>query len=93
MAQMKRSTKQKQTHGHREQTCACQGEEGREWDVRVSRCKLLYLEWIKNKVLLCGIGNYMQSPGKIMIENIFKKNVCMCMTLSLCCTAGIGSTL
>ena len=29
---MKRSTKQKQTHGHREQTCACQGEEGREWD-------------------------------------------------------------
>ena len=26
------STKQKQTHGHGEQTCGCHGEEGREWD-------------------------------------------------------------
>ena len=26
MAQMKLSTKQKQTHRHREQTCGCQGE-------------------------------------------------------------------
>ena len=25
MAQMKLSTKQKQTHGHREQTCGCHG--------------------------------------------------------------------
>ena len=27
---MKLSTKQKQTHGHREQTCGCQGAGGRE---------------------------------------------------------------
>ena len=29
---MNRSTKQKQIHRHREQTCGCQGVEGREWD-------------------------------------------------------------
>ena len=28
---MNLSTEEKQTHGHREQTCGCQGEE-REWD-------------------------------------------------------------
>ena len=32
MAQMNLSTEQKQTHGHREQTCGCQGEgEGVGW--------------------------------------------------------------
>ena len=31
MAQMNLSTKQKQTHGHKEQTCDCQEGEGREW--------------------------------------------------------------
>ena len=31
MAQMNRTTKQKQTHRHREQTCACQGGEWKEW--------------------------------------------------------------
>ena len=30
MAQMNLSTEQKETLGHREQTCCCQGEEGRE---------------------------------------------------------------
>ena len=32
MAQMNPPTKQKQTHRHREQTCGCQGGNGREWD-------------------------------------------------------------
>ena len=32
MAQMNLSLKQKQTHRHREQTCGCQGEAGREGD-------------------------------------------------------------
>ena len=31
----------KQNHGHREQTGGCQGG-GTEWEVGVSRCKLLY---------------------------------------------------
>ena len=30
-----------------------------EWEVGVSRCKLLCIEWI-NKVLLCSTGNYIQ---------------------------------
>ena len=31
MAQMNISTEKKQTHGHEEQTCGCQGEEGVGW--------------------------------------------------------------
>ena len=57
MAQMNLSTEKKQTHGHEEQTCHCQeggdgGGGGRDWEVGVSRCKLLHLEWISNEVLL-----------------------------------------
>ena len=54
------------THRHREQTCGCQGggrvEGGVEWKFRVSRCKLLYTEWINNEVLLYNTGNYIQYP-------------------------------
>ena len=35
---------------------------GMEWEVGVSRCKLLYIEWINNKVLLYSTGNYIQYP-------------------------------
>ena len=28
----------------------------------ISRCKLIYLEWINNKVLLYSTGNYIQYP-------------------------------
>ena len=31
-----------------------------EWEVGVSRCKLLYIEWMNNKVLLYSTGNYAQ---------------------------------
>ena len=57
--------KQKQTHRHREQTCGCQGEGGgggMEWEFGVSRCQLLYIGWINNKVLLYSTGNYIQYP-------------------------------
>ena len=60
------STKQKQTHEHRLQTCGCQGGgggSGMDLDLGVSRCKLLHLEWVNNKVLLYSTGNYSQSPG------------------------------
>ena len=66
MTQMNLPTKQKQTHRHREQTCGCQGEGGgggMEWEFRISRCKLLYIEWINNKVLLYSTGNCIQYPG------------------------------
>ena len=32
-----------------------------DWEFGVSRCKLLYLQWIGNEVLLYGTGNYVQS--------------------------------
>ena len=35
---------------------------GMDWDVGVSRCKLLYTEWINNKVLLYSTENYIQYP-------------------------------
>ena len=34
---------------------------GMDWEGGVSRCKLLYIEWI-NKVLLYSTGNYTQYP-------------------------------
>ena len=37
--------------------------EGMEWKVGVSRCELLYREWINNKVLLYSTKNYTQFPG------------------------------
>ena len=37
-------------------------EGGMEWEVGVSRCKPLYIEWINNKVLLYSTENYMQYP-------------------------------
>ena len=45
---------------HKEQTCGCQGERrGMTWEFGVSRCKLLYTEWI-NKVLLYSTRNCIQ---------------------------------
>ena len=46
------STKQKQTHRHREQTCGCQvrgvGLGGLDWVFEISRYKILYIERINN---------------------------------------------
>ena len=53
MTQMNLSTRQKETHGQTEQTC--EGEV--EWEAGVSRCKLLYMEWINN-ILPYSIENY-----------------------------------
>ena len=33
-----------------------------EWEVGISKCKFLYIEWINNEVLLYSTGNYMQYP-------------------------------
>ena len=59
-------TKQKQTHRHREQTSGCQGqgwgEGGKDWEFGISKCKLLYIGWINNKVILYSTGNSIQYP-------------------------------
>ena len=87
----------KQNQTNREQTCGCQGGKrcgrGMKWEFGISRCKLLYIEWI-NKVLLCSIGNYIQYP--VINHNgkeYEKKNVYMCIIESLCYTAEIDTTL
>ena len=65
MTQMNISTRQKQTHRYREQTCGCQGlgeGRGKDWEFGISRSKLLYIGWINNKVLLYSTRNYIQYP-------------------------------
>ena len=60
------SYKTETDHEHGEQTCHCQGGgggNGMEEEFGVGRCKLLYLEWISNEVLLYSMGNYIQSLG------------------------------
>ena len=55
MMQMNLPTKQRQTHGCEEQTDVAKGKgvrKGMAWEVGISTCKLLYTEWINNKVLL-----------------------------------------
>ena len=32
------------------------------WEFEIRKCKLVYIEWINNKVLLYSIGNYFQYP-------------------------------
>ena len=63
MVQMNLSTEKKETHGHGEQTCGCQGGEGgsgMDWESGVRR-KLLHLEWTSNEILLHNTRNYIQS--------------------------------
>jgi len=35
---------------------------GIDWEFEINRCKLLYVGWINNKVLLCSTGNHIQYP-------------------------------
>ena len=34
----------------------------KDWEFGTSRCKLSYIEWINNKILLHSTGNYIQYP-------------------------------
>ena len=62
------------------------GEVGQEWEFEISRCKLIYTEWINNKVLLYRTGNYIQHPMINYNGKDMKKNICICITESLYCT-------
>ena len=57
MTQMNLSTKQKQTQKQDRFVIAKWEDsgEGRDWEFGISRCKLLYIEWV-NKVLLYSTG-------------------------------------
>ena len=67
---------------------------GMDWEFRVSRCKLLCIEWINNTVLLYNTGNYIQCPVINHNGKEYKKElIYICVTKSLCCTAEINITL
>ena len=59
--------------------------EGLDGEFGTSRCKLLYIEWIHNKVLLCSTGNYIQylvinHNGKECIHIYIYNNESLCYT-------------
>ena len=52
-----------------------------DWEFRVNRCKLLYIEWINSKVLLYSTGNYIQYPViKYNGKEYKKKYIYICIT-------------
>ena len=52
-----------------------EGERGEmDWEFGVGRCKLSYMEWINNKILLYTTGNSMQYS---VINHIGKEYICI----------------
>ena len=49
-----------------------------EWEVGVNRYKLLYIEWMNNKVLLYSTENYIQFPMINHNGNDYKKRMYRC---------------
>lgn len=60
-----------------------------DWEFAINRYKVLSIEWINDRVLLESIENYIQSPEINHGRKAYKKE-CMCITVSLCCTAEIN---
>ena len=53
--------------------------EGRvDWEFVISRCKLLYTEWMKSKDLLYSTGNYIQYP---VINHEGREDICVCVCI------------
>ena len=91
---MNLSTKQKQTHRHREQTHGCQEGVGEGWIGSMGLADANYIGRINSKVLLYSTENYIQFP--VINHNgkeYEKENIYVCITESLCCTAEINTTL
>ena len=63
---------------------------GMDWEFGVSRCKLVYIGWINNKVLLYSTGNYIQYPAKKQNGKEYEK-VYIRITESLCSAAEINN--
>ena len=55
-----------------------------EWGYGVSTCKLLYVQWINNKVLLYSTENYIQYPVINRNGKNIKMNVCMFVYIHIC---------
>ena len=67
------------------------GEMNMNWEFGFGRCKLLRLQWVNNKVLLCSSGNYINYLVINHKGKEYKKNVYMSITESLCCTTETGT--
>ena len=55
-----------------------------DWESGISRCKIFYIEWINNKVLLYSTENYIQYP--VIKENgkaCKEKRMCVCISIYL----------
>ena len=64
-----------------------------DWEFGISRCKLLFREWINSKVLLYSTGNYIQYPMiKHNGKEYEKEYIYICVTESLCCLAETNTT-
>ena len=61
IAQMNLPTKQNRLTDIKNRLVVAKGEgdkRGMDWEFRISRCKLVYIGWINNKVLLYSTENY-----------------------------------
>ena len=43
----------------------------------ISRCKLLYIEWVENKILLYSTGDYIQYRETYKAKVSEKEDICM----------------
>ena len=66
---------------------------GMDYEVGISRCKLVYIEWVDNKVLLYGTGNSTQYPVINRNGKEYKKECMYMYNRSICCTTEINTTL
>ena len=56
-----------------------------EWEFGVSKCKLLYRDWMNNKVLLQSSGNQIQCPVISHNGKEYEKEcVCVCVCVCVC---------
>ena len=63
-----------------------------DWKVAISGCKLAYIGWINNQVLLHSTGNYIPY---LVISHHGKEyeKIYTCILESLCCRAEMKATL
>ena len=57
--------------------------EGMDWEIGVSRCRLLHIEWINSKVLLYSTGNYIQYPMINHNGKEYEKEEPLCYTAEI----------
>ena len=96
MAEMNLSIEKKQTHGHGEETCSCQGEGGGVGGTGSLRLvDANYCIWNEYPMRSCCIaqGSVSKHLWWNMIEDNVRKKIYVCITWSPCCAAEIDRTL